>query len=280
MSTSSKTKKPAPKKAAPKKVTAKSLPKTKTTPLKKANASTQSKAGNLTANSFIEAMQLLVSEAELKKIQRYFKSGEGQYGEGDVFMGVRMGEVFTLAKAYIQMPLKEVEKLLESDIHEIRAGAVSIMDFQARDKKTPGARKKELFDLYIRRHDRINNWDLVDRSAQFVVGAWLFDKPRTLLYKLAKSKNVWERRTAITSTAFFLRQGETDDTFKIAELLLKDEHDLIHKAAGGWIRQAGRQDQPRLLAFLDKYAASMPRTMLRYAIEHLSPAQKKNYMSK
>ncbi len=177
------------------------------------------------------------------------------------------------------MPLKEVEKLLESNIHEIRAGAVSIMDFQARDKNTRN-QKKELFELYIRRHDRVNNWDLVDRSAQFVVGAWLFDKSRTLLYKLAKSKNIWERRTAIVSTAYFLRQGETGDTFKIAELLLKDEHDLIHKAAGGWIRQAGRQDQHTLLAFLDKHAASMPRTMLRYAIEHLSPGQKKNYMNK
>lgn len=234
----------------------------------------------LTAKNFIEALELLVSEEELKNIQRYFKSGEGQYGEGDVFIGVRMGEVFALAKAYIQIPLKEIEKLLESKIHEARAGAVSIMDFQARDKKTPDTQKKELFDLYIRRHDRINNWDLVDRSAQFVVGAYLFDKPRTMLYKLAKSKNVWERRTAIVSTGYFIRKRDLTDTFKIAEMLVKDQHDLIHKAAGGWIREAGKQNKQLLLSFLDKHAATMPRTMLRYAIEHLDSKLKKNYMDK
>jgi 3-methyladenine DNA glycosylase AlkD len=260
------------KKAAPKRTTKSTTAKSKPVPA--------GKVQSLTAKDFLEALELLVSDEELKKIQRYFKSGEGQYGEGDVFIGVRMGEVFTLAKAYIQMPLKEIEKLLESKIHEARAGAVSIMDFQARDKKTTETQKKELFDLYIRRHDRINNWDLVDRSAQFVVGAYLFDKPRTILYKLAKSKNVWERRTAIVSTGYFIRKRQLEDTFKIAETLLKDQHDLIHKATGGWIREAGKQNKQLLLSFLDKHAATMPRTMLRYAIEHLDTKLKKNYMDK
>ena len=232
----------------------------------------------ITAAKFLKELRTLSSAAELKKIQRYFKSGEGDYAAGDKFIGVRMGEVFALAKKYSAMPLNEIEKLLESPMHEARVGAVSIMDFQARNKKTAATRRRDLFDLYLRRHDRINNWDLVDRSAPHVVGGYLADKPRKILYQLARSKNVWERRTAIVSTFYFIRQGEVDDTFKIAELLVKDKHDLIHKAAGGWVREAGKKDRVRLLAFLDKHAATMPRTMLRYAIEHLDQKQREHYL--
>jgi hypothetical protein len=164
----------------------------------------------MTAKQFIKKLETLRSATELKKIQRYFKSGEGQYGEGDEFMGVRMGQVFALAKEFIEMPPDEIEKLLESPIHEVRAGAMSIMDKQARDKKTPESRRKELYDLYMRRHDRINNWDLVDLGAPHVVVGYLFDKPRAILYKLARSKNMWERRTAIVSTFYFIRKGEID----------------------------------------------------------------------
>jgi 3-methyladenine DNA glycosylase AlkD len=189
-----------------------------------------------------------------------------------------MGQVFALAKEFIEMPPEEIELLLESPIHEIRAGALSIMDKQARSKRTPEPRRKELFELYLRRTDRINNWDLVDLAAPYVVGSYLFDKPRDMLYQLARSKNVWERRTAIVSTAYFIRQGDLADTFKIAELLITDDHDLIQKATGGWLREAGKQDPQQLLGFLDNYAATMPRTMLRYAIEHLSPEQRTHYM--
>lgn len=219
------------------------------------------------------------SDAELQKIQRYFKSGKGQYAEGDRFIGVKMGDVFALAKSFQQMPLPEVEKMLDDPIHEMRVGAVSIMDFKARDKKTSIEEKKAVFDLYIRRHERINNWDLVDRAAIYVVGAWLFDKPRKILYKLARSKNIWERRTAIVSTGYFLKHGDYDDCFAIAEILVKDKEDLIHKAVGGWIRHTGVKGRPLLLAFLDKHAAGMPRTMLRYAIEKLTLQQKKHYMN-
>jgi len=228
----------------------------------------------INAQRFIERLKALQSAAELKKIKHYFKSHEG-----DEFIGVRMGQVFALAKEFIGMLSSEIEKLLKSPIHEVRVGAVSIMDFQARSKKTPELRKKELFDLYIRRHDRINNWDLVDRSAPYVVGGYLFDRPRNILYKLACSKNIWERRTAIVSTYFFIRQGDVSDTFQIAELLVNDKQDLIHKATGGWIREAGKRDSQKLLSFLDKHAATMPRTMLRYAIEHLNKKQKEYYMS-
>lgn len=233
---------------------------------------------DINAERFVKRLSTYRSPDQLKKIQRYFKSGTGQYGEGDEFIGVRMGQVFALAKEFIEMPPHEIEKLLESQLHEVRAGAVSIMDWQALNKKTPEARRKELFELYMRRHDRINNWDLVDRSAPYVVGGYLFDKPRDILYKLARSKNVWERRTAIVSTYYFVRQGDVADTYKIAEMLLNDKHDLMHKATGGWLREAGKKDPKKLLSFLDKQAATMPRTALRYAIEKLDKKQRDHYL--
>ncbi len=198
--------------------------------------------------------------------------------EKDEYKNVSMGQIFALAKELMDMPPKDVEKLLESPFHKIRAGAVSIMDWQARSKKTSESRRKELFDLYINRHDRINDWDLVDRSAPYVVGGYLSDKPRDILYKLARSKSPWERRTAITATYYFIRQGDVDDTFEIAEILVNDPHDLVQKAVGGWVREAGKKDLQKLLAFLDKYAVTMPRTILRYAIEHLEKEQREHYM--
>ncbi len=234
---------------------------------------------DISAKRFVESLKAHRSPEEAKKYLRHFKTGEGQYGEGDVFMGVRPGQVFALAKEFIDMPPGEIEKLLESPIHEVRAGGMSIMDKQARRKKTPESRRKELFDLYLKRTDRINNWDLVDVSAPYVVGGYLFDKPRDILYKLARSKNIWERRTAIVSTYYFIRQGDVADTFKIAEMLLNDKHDLIHKATGGWLREAGKKDLQKLLSFLDKHAATMPRTALRYAIEHLDKEQRSHYLS-
>lgn len=214
---------------------------------------------NVTAEQFIEKLNQLGS-AE------------------DEFNDVGMGQVFALAKEFIDMPPAQIEKLLESPIHKVRAGAVSIMDWQARSKKASAERRKELFDLYIKRHDRINGWDLVDRSAPYVVGGYLFDKPRDVLYKLARSKNMWERRTAIVSTYYFIRKGDLDDTFKIAEILVHDDQDLVQKAVGGWVREAGKKDRKKLLSFLDKYAATMPRTILRYAVEHLDKKQKEHYM--
>jgi hypothetical protein len=234
---------------------------------------------NLSAAEFVKKLKTYRSAEELQKIQRYFKTGAGEYGAGDEFMGVRMGQVFTLAKEFIDLPPSEIEKLLESPIHEVRAGALSIMDKQARRKKTPESRRKELFDLYMRRHDRINNWDLVDLGALYAIGSYLYDKPRAILYKLARSKNIWERRTAIVGTAYLIRQGDVADTFKIAEMLLKDKEDLIHKATGWMLRFAGAKDRPQLLNFLDRHAATMPRTLLRYSIENLDKKQRDHYMS-
>ena len=234
---------------------------------------------DFTADQFIEKLKTYKSDDELRKYQRFFKFNKDKQNGDDFFIGVKMGQVFKLAKEFEAMQPDEIEKLLENPVHEVRVGAVSIMDFQARDKKTPEARRKELFDLYIKRHDRINNWDLVDRSSIYVIGSFLFDKPRNILYKLARSKNIWERRTAIVSTAYFIKQGEVDDTFKIAEILINDKEDLIHKAVGGWIRQAGVTDKQRLLDFLEEFSASMPRTTLRYAVEHLSRKQRDYYMN-
>lgn len=228
---------------------------------------------NPTAAEFVKKLKTYQSDDELKKLQRYFKPNAD-----DQFMGVRMGQLFALAKEFIQMPPSEIEKLLESPIHEIRAGGCSIMDKQARNKKTPASRRQELYELYLRRHDRINNWDLVDLAAIYVVGGYLFDKPRQVLYKLARSKNTWERRTAILSTAYFIRQGELDDTYQIAELLLHDKEDLVQKAVGWMLRFAGDKERPRLIRFLDQHAATMPRVALRNALEKFDKDQRTHYL--
>lgn len=191
---------------------------------------------------------------------------------------VAMGEIFALAKTFKDMVPSEIKRLLASPAEGDRTGAVSIMDFQARDKKTSQARRKELFDLYISHHNHINTWSLVDRSAPYVVGGYLFDKPRDILYKLARSKDPNERRTAIVSTYYFIRQNDLADTFNIAEVLVHDKNELVQKAVGGWIREAGKRDPARLLAFLDTYAATMPRVELRYAIEKLPAEQRQYYL--
>ncbi len=241
--------------------------------------STRPVTATLTGQQFIERLEKYRSATELKKYHRYFLFDEETPGKGDQFIGVRMGHVFALAKEFLDMPSDQIENLLESPIHEVRAGGCSIMGKSASGKKTSEARVKELYDLYIRRHDRINNWDLVDLAAHQVVGRYLSDKPRKILYRLARSKNMWERRTSIVSTAHFIRQGDVDDAFKIAELLLRDKEDLVHKATGWMLRFAGDKDRQRLLKFLDKNAAIMPRVALRYTIEHLDKKMRDHYLS-
>lgn len=236
------------------------------------------KTGPLTAQAFLAQLWAHQSDEELAKIGRYFKSGQGDYGAGDRFIGVRMGTVFDLARQFMAMPPDEIETLLASDIHEARAGAVSIMAKHASARKTGEARRRTLYELYLRRHDRINNWDLVDLGAWNVVGRYLEDKPRDRLYALARSENLWERRTAILATLHFVKQGEADDALALAEILVADEHDLIHKAVGGVLRAITGRHQARLLPFLDKHAATMPRTMLRYALEHCTAEEKAHYM--
>ena len=194
-----------------------------------------------TAARFVDELDARRSPEELAKIQRYFRSGPGEYGEGDTFVGVRMGEVFALAEEFRDMPLDEIETLLESHVHEARAGAVKIMAKQAGGRASTEALRHELFALYLRRIDRINNWDLVDLGAWDVVGRYLVDKPRWVLDELARSADVWERRTAMLATLHFVRRADLDDAFRIAAILLADGHDLIHKAVGGVLRGAGAE---------------------------------------
>ena len=208
---------------------------------------------------------------------RFFKTGEGQYGEGDKFLGLRVPVIRTVCKKYKALPLNEIEKLLESPIHEHRLASLIIMTEQAK-KKAGEALKKQLYDLYLRRTDRINNWDLVDVSCPAVIGGYLLDKNRAPLYRLARSKNLWEKRIAMVSTLAFIRAGQLDDAFALAKVLLPDQHDLIHKAVGWMLRCAGDVDKPALLKFLDAHAHEMRRTALRYSLEHLTPEQKQHYM--
>jgi 3-methyladenine DNA glycosylase AlkD len=193
---------------------------------------------------------------------------------------IPMRHLFELAKDFVAASPEEIEILLDRSDHPPRVVAVSIMDFQARRKAIPDGRRRELYDLYLRRHDRIDTWDLVDRAAPHVVGGYLWDKSREPLYRLAASPHWFERRTSIVSTWFFIRRDDLDDTFGIAEILATDPEDLVQKAVGGWIREAGKRDEPRLRDFLDRHAATMPRTALRYAIEHLPPATRDDYLNR
>ncbi len=234
---------------------------------------------SMTAEVFSERLLALQTREELLKHQRYFRFDPDDQPADNYFIGVRMGGIFELGKEFSEMPVDEIEKLLESPIHEMRAGAMSIMGQSAKGKKCSEERLAELYDLYIRRHDRINDWDLVDLAAYYVVGKHLADKPREILYKLARSKTVWERRTAIVATAhFILKLKQTEDTFKIAEILVNDPEDLVNKGTGWMLRAAGDVDRSGLLKFLHQHAATMPRVLLRYSIEKLDKDQRDYYL--
>lgn len=229
-----------------------------------------------TSTQFLAQLKSLQNPAALQNVQRFFSDEKVETS----FVGVRMASLFALAKEFIEMPVEEIETLIQNEHYEARMGAVCIMDFQARAKKITPEHRKALYDLYINYHRFINNWDMVDRAAPHVVGGYLFDKPRALLTKLAKSKDPNERRTAIVATYYFIKNHQIDDTFEIAEILVNDKNELVNKAVGSWIREAGKLDPKRHLNFLDTHAATMPRVTLRYAIEKLSKEQKAFYMEK
>ena len=197
----------------------------------------------------------------------------------DYLKGIPKREIFALAKEFQYTPITEVIKLLKDKNYNHRLGAVSIMDWKARNKKTTTEEKKEIYRTYIDNHEWIDDWGLVDRSAPYVVGGYLYGKVKKPLYDLAKSNNPMERRTAIVSTYYFIRKNDIVDTFKIAEILVNDSDVYVQKAVGSWIREAGKRDENRLKAFLDKYADSMPRVTLRYAIEKLDRQTKDYYLA-
>ncbi len=206
-------------------------------------------------------------------LQRFFKTGKGQYGKGDVFLGVMVPETRAIAKRYSEMSLKEVKKLLEGKIHEERLAGLLILvnKYQKGDKEN-------IFNFYLKNSHRINNWDLVDVTSHKIVGDFLSDKPRDILHALAESENLWERRISIVSTFAFINKNDFKDSIKLAEKLLHDEHDLMHKAVGWMLREIGKKDVKELEKFLKKHYKNMPRTMLRYSIEKFPEKTRKKYL--
>ena len=209
---------------------------------------------------------------------RFFKAGKGEYGEGDKFLGVVVPEQRKVARAFQALPRDEVTKLLNSPYHECRLTGLLILVRQYERAKSERERN-DIFKYYFRYVDRINNWDLVDASCYKIVGAHLRDRDRNKFYTLARAKHLWKNRIAIVSTLAFIKDDDFDTTLELAEMLLHHEHDLIHKAVGWMLREVGNRDKTRLLSFLDEHAAVMPRTMLRYAIEKLSKAQRGKFMT-
>ena len=212
------------------------------------------------------------------RLQGFFKTGEGEYGEGDLFIGVRVPDQRRVAKKYKELSLPDSRLLLHSKVHEHRLTALFILveQFNKGDDKT----RKRIVDLYLENIAYVNNWDLVDSSAPKILGEWLVDRPRDLLYDMADSEVLWKRRISIVSTFTFIARGELDDALALAESLIDDEHDLIHKASGWVLREVGKKDVNVLEEFLMRHSRRMPRTMLRYAVEKLSPSRKKFYMKK
>jgi len=224
------------------------------------------------------SLRKLADPEKAKHLSRFFKTGKGEYGEGDKFLGITVPVMRAYARQYADAPREALESLLDSAYHEERLLALTILTAQF--ERGSEEERKSIFDFYLARTDAINNWDLVDLSAYKIVGAYLLDRPRKILYRLAKSKNLWERRIAIISTFTFIRSGECEDTLKFAEMFLSDRHDLTHKATGWMLREVGKRcGEKKLKQFLDKNAARMPRTALRYAIERFSEAERKRYLA-
>jgi len=220
-------------------------------------------------------LQKLSNPKQAKILQRFFKTGKREYGEGDIFLGIKVPEQRKIAKKY-NLNLNDIQKLLNSRIHEHRLVSLFILI----DKYKKSNEKKNIFNLYLKNTKNINNWDLVDLSAPNIVGNYLLDKPRKILYKLAKSKSLWKKRIAILATFEFIKNNEFKDAIKISELLLNDKHDLIHKGTGWMLREVGKRNQAIEEKFLKKYYRTMPRTMLRYAIERFSEEKRKFYLGK
>jgi 3-methyladenine DNA glycosylase AlkD len=213
-----------------------------------------------------------------KNYRWFFKTGKGEYGEGDQFLGITVPHLRSINKKYQSLNFKDLQKLLDSKIHEHRLSALMILKFQY--NKANQNLKENIVKFYLKNTKNINNWDLVDLSSHYILGNWLLDKERKILYKLARSKNLWERRIAIISTFEFIRNNQCIDTLKISEILLNDKHDLIHKAVGWALREIGKRDKKAEIKFLDKHYKAMPRTMLRYAIEKFSDKERKYYLTK
>lgn len=230
-------------------------------------------------NPIIKDLQEVAKEEKISKFQSFFKTGKGEYGEGDIFIGISVPENRKVAKKHKGATFEQIQELLDSKVHEHRLCGLLIMVDQY--QKGSEDKRRKIFEFYIKNISKVNNWDLVDSSADKIIGAHIFQKDKKLIYELVQSKNLWERRIAIISTFYFIKKRQFQDTLKIAEILLNDEEDLIHKAVGWMLREMGKKGgMEKLIEFLDKNSQKMPRTMLRYSIEKLDEKQRKKYMGK
>ena len=224
-----------------------------------------------------EEIRELANEEIAKHSLRFFKTDKGQYGFGDIFLGVRAPKIRSIAKKHIDISIADMKTLIQSKYHEERfLGLIILVNkySKTKDKKN----RNQLYKIYVSSFKYINNWDLVDVTCPHVTGKHLMDKDRTILYKWAKSEDLWTKRIAMVSTFYFIRKTDLEDTFKIAEILLQDEHDLIHKAVGWMLREAGKRDIKKEEVFLKKHYKTMPRTMLRYSIEKFPESKRQKYL--
>ena len=231
-------------------------------------------------NVLLSSLLSHADPTQVAGLSRFFKTGPGQYGEGDKFLGIKVPVTREIVKeCWRQVGVEELKECIASEYHEVRLAALlTLVEIFKHAKKTP-ALQQQCIDFYLSHTDRINNWDLVDLSCYPLLGEWLLDKDRTLLYDLARDgKTLWEQRIGIVSTMTFIRHGQLDDTFAIADILLHHPHDLIHKAVGWLLREAGKRDKPALEAYLQPRYSTMPRTMLRYAIEKFPEEERLSYL--
>ena len=225
-------------------------------------------------NTLSQALNMHSNPEKARVLQGFFKTGVGEYGEGDIFLGITVPQSRKIAKQFAHIELKDVKKHLQSKMHEERLVALLILV----EKYKKSDDKKEIVDFYLSNTKHVNNWDLVDLTADKILGDYLFDKNKNIIYELSKSNNLWERRIAIVSTFNFIKQRKFDETLRLAEMLLHDKHDLIHKACGWMLREVGKKDEKVLRDFLNKNYKHMPRTMLRYAIERFPENERKKYL--
>ena len=230
----------------------------------------------LTLKGLKKELKNKANPKQAKNLQRFFKTGPGEYGEGDIFLGLKVGGSREIAKKYQDLSLKETEKLLHSKIHEERLVALLILIHKFQTDKED--LKEKIFKLYLKNTKYINNWDLVDLSAHKIIGEYIRNKSKKILYKLVKSENLWERRIAVLTTFHFIGNNEFKESLKISKLLLKDKHDLIHKAVGWMLREIGKRSLVTEEKFLKIHYKKMPRTMLRYAIERFPEKRRKAYL--
>lgn len=230
----------------------------------------------MTINAIKQELDAAATPAHKEASQRFFKTGPGEYGEGDVFIGVTVPHIRKTAKTHKTLPLEELPKLLRSEIHEERQCALFIMIAQF--QKGNASQQRTLFDLYQNNIRYINNWDLVDCSAEHIIGAWIKDRSRGILTQMARTNNIWKRRIAVMSTFAFIKDGDFHDTLKLAKLLMEDKEDLIQKAVGWMLREIGNRHMDTEVTFLKKHYKNMPRTMLRYAIEKFSKQKRQLYL--